>query len=522
MALVLRPAGYTGSLQQITWAQGNNVPVSAHLWGGGGGGGGSDASGIGGLGSGSQYSTVNFTISDGDVLELAVGGPGGGGQGSAGNAAGGTPGASYTAETIFNTRTATPSSGPGGPVVPQFNSRYCTFLNTNGVWINPSSAAGFDKTYLVYFPTSARYQFQASADNFATFLIDGVAYFNAYDYQRTYEVGIFVSAGTHAIRILGYNYGGPASVALSISGAGNFGGGGGGNAGNLGSSGGGGGGGGATVLLKNGEIIAVAGGGGGGGGAGNQGVVFGDNAPGGGGQAAPGENAGQNGTKPSNGLAFFGDDGGGGGGGGGGYGGGNGGFVRFGDQGGYAGSIGGGIGNVSNPLGPIPGGYNTPYYVRNVGFGGFYNGGNGTAGYAMLTFDVNGIWVNQAGQGWVQTKDVYVNANGTWNRAQGVWVNNAGVWEPVISSYAPDWVQVPGKFGIGPRPAAPDVVWPIFDPGTGAGGFADVGTDSGTDSGTDGGTSSGGSGNSAGDGNAGDGGTGGGDGSGSGGGTGTA
>jgi hypothetical protein len=123
MALVLRPAGYTGSLQQITWAQGDNVPVTAYLWGGGGGAGGSSYSGarIGGAGGGGQFSQVNFTINNGDVLELAVGGPGQGGDNNSTSAAGGSPGASLLVTEIFNTRTATPVSGPGGPVLPQFN-----------------------------------------------------------------------------------------------------------------------------------------------------------------------------------------------------------------------------------------------------------------------------------------------------------------------------------------------------------------------------------------------------------------
>ena len=90
MALVYRPAGYTGTLQQLTWAQGNNVSATAYLWGGGGGGGGNDT-GIGGSGSGGQYSQVNFVVSEGDVLELAVGGPGQGGASYSGNAAGGSP-----------------------------------------------------------------------------------------------------------------------------------------------------------------------------------------------------------------------------------------------------------------------------------------------------------------------------------------------------------------------------------------------------------------------------------------------
>ena len=85
--LVVRPAGYTGFLQQLTWIQGNNIPVTAHLWGGGGGGGGNDSN-PGGNGSGAGYTQTQFTINEGDVLEVAVGGPGTGGAGGQ-SAAGG-------------------------------------------------------------------------------------------------------------------------------------------------------------------------------------------------------------------------------------------------------------------------------------------------------------------------------------------------------------------------------------------------------------------------------------------------
>lgn len=450
MAIVLRPAGYTGTLQQLTWTQGDNVPVTAYLWGGGGGGGGNDT-GQGGSGSGGQYSQVNFVINEGDVLELAVGGPGQGGASYRGDAAGGSPGASFTLDTIFNTRTATPVSGPGGPVQPQWNSRYCTFLNTNGVWISPSSATNFDKTYNVTFPVTGNYQFQASADNYATFYFDGVPLFTAYDYQTTYEVGLSITAGTHSIRVVGINYGGPASVALVATYGSSYGGGRGGNSGDSGSSGAGGGGGGATVLIKNGTVIGVSGGGGGGGGGGNRNPINGDSAPGTTGQAAPGQNSGQNGTKPLH-------DGGGGGGGGGGQGGGNGGYVRPGDQGANAGSFGGGLGLVvSPPSSRTPGGSSSPYYVPNIGQGGSSGGGNGVSGYAMMEFDVSGVWLNLPGSGWVQSKDVFVKANSVWNKARGVWIKNNGIWEPIISSYAPDWTQVSGKFGINPRAAVPDV-----------------------------------------------------------------
>ena len=427
------------------------MSATAYLWGGGGGGGGND-SGTGGAGSGSQYSQVNFVVSDGDVLEIAVGGPGQGGASNAGNAAGGAPGASLTLDTIFNTRTATPVSGSGGSVEPQWNSRYCTFLNTNGVWISPSSAASFDKTYTVTFPTTGNYQFQASADNQATFYFDNVQVFTAYDYQTTYEVGYPVAAGTHTLRIVGTNTGGPAAVALTITSGSSYSGGRGGNSGDGGSSGAGGGGGGATVLLKNGTVIGVSGGGGGGGGAGNSGISRnGDSGPGFTGRAAPGQNPGQNGTKPFH-------DGGGGGGGGGGNGGGNGGYVRPGDEGANAGSFGGGLGiAVSNPSARTPGGTTSPFYVPNIGQGGGGGGGNGISGYAMMEFDVSGVWLNLPELGWKQTKDVFVKTNNTWNKAQGVWIKSNGVWEPIISSYAPDWTPSPGKFGINPRAAVPDI-----------------------------------------------------------------
>jgi hypothetical protein len=487
MALVLRPAGYTGTLQQITWNQGNNVPATAYLWGGGGGAGGSGYTGgdNGGAGGGGQFSQVNFTVSDGDVLEVAVGGPGQGGENFTNNAAGGSPGASLLVNEIFNTRTATPISGPGGALFPQFNSRYCTFLNVNGVWINPSSAGIFDKTYTVTFPVTGNYQFQASADNSAKFYFDGVEVFTAFDYGTTYEVGYPVDAGTHTLRIVGTNTGGPGAVALTITTGSSYSGGRGGNSGSYGIltrvGGAGGGGGGATVLLKNGEVIGVAGGGGagsgGGGGSGSR-----QDAPGTVGQAAPGQNSGQNGTTPINYWLIW-NRGGGGGGGGGGLGGGNGGYTNSEILSVGAGSYGGGFGAVSNPVGRLPGGTTNQYWIPTVGYGGrqraFGPGetGNGVGGYAMLAFDVSGIWVNESGQGWKQTRDVFAKANNTWNEVKGVWIKEAGVWEPVISSYAPNWTAISGRYGINPRAAAPDLT--PAPPPEPAGGYEAGGYDGG-------------------------------------------
>jgi hypothetical protein len=443
MATVLRPVGYTGSLQQLTWQFGNNVPVAAYLWGGGGGGGGND-SGTGGAGGGGAYSVVNFNISAGDVLQVAVGGPGGGGQSGQSSAAGGSPGFSYTQSQIFNTITAVPSSGLGGPVFSQFNTRYCTFLNSNGVWVNPSSTTNFDKTYTVTFPSSTEYQFIGSADNYADVYVDGSIVLSAPDYTTTFESRIFLSAGTHTVRIVGVNTGGPGAVALIINSGTSFSGGVGGAAGPAGSSGAGGGGGGATVVILNGTPLGAAGGGGGGGGAGNVGAKNGQNAPGDSGQAAVGINAGQNGQANSG-------DGGGGGGGGGGWGGGNGGITPGGDVGAYAGAFGLSSGTYQNPSGKTPGGTNSTYYPGS----GIALGGNtaiqGSSGYAMFDFNVSGVSVHYLGS-FAPVRNTWVKVNNVWQSVNSVYVKDGGTWNPVYGSVSPTFSNAANQFGANPRP----------------------------------------------------------------------
>jgi hypothetical protein len=442
MAIVVRPAGYTGSLQRLIWTQGNAVPVTAYLWGGGGGGGGNDAATNGGVGGGAGYTQLNFVVNEGDIIEVAVGGKGGGGQNSASNGAGGTAGSSYISDFDFNLKDAVSSP----PVYAQFNSAYCTFLNNNGVWENPTSAAVFDRTYSVNFPVTGNYQFTMAADNFARCFVDDVEVFYADNFQTPWTVGYTVTAGTRNIRVLGTNTGGPGAVALtivnSIDGE-SYSGGRGGNSGPSGSSGAGGGGGGATVIILNNVPIAAASGGGGGGGAGNSGTATGGSAPGPNGQAAPGDNAGQNGTnKPG--------DGGGGGGGGGGWGGGQGGTTPGGDQGGYAGSYGLSSGTVvADPSGRTPGG-TTNQYWRNAGQGGNANGGDGTTGYAVFEFDVSGTFVHVNGI-FNPVKETYVKANGVWNQVKSAYIKQSGVWIPVNGSTTPQFENIANRFGINPR-----------------------------------------------------------------------
>jgi len=461
MAIVVRPAGYTGSLQRMIWTQGNAVSATAYLWGGGGGAGGADSAN-GGDGGGAGFSVVNFTVNEGDTIEVAVGGAGGGGQGRAGDAAGGVAGASYVADYQFNTRDA--STSP--PVYPQFNSAYCTFLNTYGVWVNPTSAAVFDRTYTVNFPTTGNYQFTACADNSARFFIDDVEVFYADNFTAPWTVGYSVTAGNHTLRILGTNTGGPGAVALTIGGGASYSGGRGGNSGPSGSSGAGGGGGGATVLILNSAVIGLAGGGGGGGGGGNSGAATGGTAPGPNGQAA-GFNSGQNGTNKAG-------DGGGGGGGGGGLAGGNGGTTPGGDQGGYAGYYGSSQGSTTaDPSGRTPGGTNNQYW-SGAGRGGASNGGLGITGFATFEFDVSGIFVHNGGS-FKPVNATYIKANGTWNSIKSIYIKQSGTWIPINGSYAPVFQNVPNSFGVNPRSGVQEtqggeVTNPGGDPGGSDGG----------------------------------------------------
>jgi hypothetical protein len=446
MPIKTRSLGFTNSLQRLVWSQGNNVPVTAYLWGGGGGGGGNDR-GAGGNGSGGGFTELTFTVDEGDVIDVAVGGPGGRGPTGAGGT-GGTAGASYTGDIIFDTRSTVASP----PVIASTNSAYVSFLNQYGVWVNPVTARNFDRSYVVNFPITGTYTFVASADNSASLYVDDIFVGDVPGFKATYTLTTSVLAGNHTVRIVAVNTGGPGSVALTIDGGGSYSGGAGGCPGAAGSSGGGGGGGGATVIFKNGVPLAVAAGGGGGGGAGRN--SGGDDAPGSGGQAGPDDTAGQNGQNRTT-------DGGGGGGGGGGLRGGNGGLIRSGDSGAQAGANGLSSSPAQNPSGRTPGGTNNAYYPGQAGTGGRSASG-GSAGAAVILFDIPGVFVNDGtsfkpvGSTWVKTNDV-------WQEASAIYVKADGVWEPVAGSLTPVFTGTSGNFGVAARSIAPEPLPP--DPG---------------------------------------------------------
>jgi hypothetical protein len=458
--IVVRELGYTGTVQSLIWEKGNNIPVRAYLWGGGGGGGGRDGtpSGIGGSGGGGGFSEVNFIISAGDVISVAVGGSGGPGESYATGRGGGSAGGSYVAlGTIFST-----TQNISG-LQRRWNSNYGTFLNVYGVW-NPVASQFFDQSYSVSFPETGLYTFTASADSGAVISMDGINLFSVTTAQSTFTQPVTVTAGVHTVRIqadkeLGLSQPGMSkgtyfprlgAVALTINGGlNNYSGARGGNAGGSGNSGGGGGSGGATVLLLNGTVIAVAGGGGGGGGGGNGPV--GQDAPGPNGRATNPISAGQNGVNKNG-------DGGGGGGGGGGYDGGNGGATPGGDTGGQAGSWGSSYssnGSAQNPTGIAAAGSGQLYYSNQRAQGGV-NRAAGTTGFAAIEFGpLNGAYVHTSGN-FTEVDNSYIKVNGAWELIKNTYINSNGIWNAIVGSFSPVFTQSTDDFGVNPREATGD------------------------------------------------------------------
>jgi hypothetical protein len=424
----------------LIWPSGTDIPVTAYLWGGGGGGGGFDAQ-PGGSGTGGGFTEVNFSVSAGDVIEVAVGGGGFGGPNAKTGGVGGVAGASYVSGLLFDTRSATAIDGP---VIASTNTAYVSFLNTYGVWVNPVSARDFDRSYVVNFPVTGIYTFTTSADNSAELFVDGIFIGVVPGFTATYTLTTAVVAGNHTIRIVAVNTGGPGSVALTIDGGVSYSGGNGGRPGASGTSGGGGGGGGATVIFKNGIPLAVAAGGGGGGGGGRNSA--GANAPGSQGQATEGEFAGQNGQNRST-------DGGGGGGGGGGLAGGNGGLIVSGDSGGDAGAFGLSSSPSQNPNGLTPGGTNSQYYTGGAGQGGGPSS-NGATGAAVLLFNVPGVFVHTDIL-FAPVKQIWAKVNEAWQPVQTTFVKSHGSWTATLDSFVPTFTTI-DNFGIAPRYILPE------------------------------------------------------------------
>ena len=325
-----------------------------YMLGGGGGGGGNDG-GAGYSGYPGGFITGGtIPANPGDTVRIYTGG--GGGPGGTGAGTGGGTGG-QSASVNWSTLDML-----GNPInFRATNNNYTGFLNQYGIWNYGSEYPSFDQTVTINFPFGATYTFTGSCDNYATIYLDGSPVLSVDGFTTTYSTTIYIAAGNHAVRLLGTNTEGPASIGLLIVGGG-FAGGNGGTAGSSGVSGGGGGGGGATVILLNDVLQAVAPGGGGGGGSGLQSAGRPN-------QNTPGNNGAYYGGA---GQSKGGGDGGGGGGGAGGYNGGAGGAVFGGDDGAFSGENG-------NPLTPTGG-------AVSVGSNGAGPAAPGGPGYVIISY----------------------------------------------------------------------------------------------------------------------------------------
>lgn len=470
---VVRPLGYSGYLQQLTWDQGDGVLYRAYLFGGGGGGGGNDSYANGGNGSGGGYTYVSGIINRNDVMQVAVGG-GGGPGGSGSRTPGGTSGKSYifeskagdvpvaTAQQIPRVPTANlPLVGQTGYIGTGF---FTVTVDPNS---NPvTSTASYyyivqdgTITYIGNRPTSnmTAGTYRGSRESYCGVYgpyddgdggrdYTGIATVNAFD--------LLIQGGTS--ELAGYS---------------SFAGGRGGHSGLSGGSGSGGGGGGATVLLLNNTVIAVAGGGGGGGGAGVFGPFYGGGnptAPGPYGRAPYPLTAGQNGADKEG-------DGGGGGGGGGGWNGGNGGYlpVPAGDVSNYGGSFGDSTGSEPiPPNGRSSGGVGQPYYdtigKSTVGKGGTGNDPGagliqeaGWPGMAIIEFFPYGVHVNQGGS-YNGVNKTYIKDQGQWKEVKITWIKKDGTWYDCWGGRAPGFTLLKdnSKFGAISRWATDNYIPP--------------------------------------------------------------
>lgn len=448
MATVVRPLGYVGSLQSLTWTAGVST-IQAYIWGGGGGGGGDEGSDDpGGNGGGGAFARYSFTVNPGDVITVAVGQGGRGGTRTPGSTVG--AGGRSLAYSVFDSRAQS-------DVVPVTDPRWNYFMNAHAVW-DPggSGVTPIFRSYTVNFPVSGFYVFQYSADDGMTVELDGVQVFSygGFSADPVPFASRYVTAGNHTLNISANNGGGDVAgfaltIDISFSGAN-------GGSGAAGSNGGGsgGGGGGATVLMLNGSVLAVAGGGAGGGGAGGNRWAYSPNAPGPWGWPTGSISLPQDGQGASR--------GGGGGGGGGGQSGGNGGRrggsspsnpSNVADVDGTAGSYGESIGGGYDlPSARTPGGASNTYYSGSSvgGYGGTrWPSGNGQAGLngsAVFVMDVaQGFYIRDQNL-WKQINEVYIKDAGVWRQVQNAYIKAGGSWQSLFTRDPPTFSSVSGGF----------------------------------------------------------------------------
>jgi hypothetical protein len=101
------------------------------------------------------------------------------------------------------------------------NSAYGAFLNAHGVWYDEEA---YNRTWVVNFPVSGNYLFQAAWDNAGRISVDGVSMVERFTgddpatFQTVTEATKYIEAGFRNIGMYAENYGGPASIGCVITG----------------------------------------------------------------------------------------------------------------------------------------------------------------------------------------------------------------------------------------------------------------------------------------------------------------
>lgn len=125
-----------------------------------------------------------------------------------------TPAPPAVGTVLFDTRSATPTSGTTG-IANQTNGSWGSFLNQYGVW--GSDSVTFDSTYSVNVTTAGTYQIELSADNTGEVFIDGVSKLTHNSYTSSATATVVLTAGSHTVRVYGTNAGGPAAISVAIT-----------------------------------------------------------------------------------------------------------------------------------------------------------------------------------------------------------------------------------------------------------------------------------------------------------------
>lgn len=163
----------------------------------------------GAFGSESKLETLQGTaeLPTGSVwvmFKMLGGGGGGGGSDQEVNVV--TQPVVAAQDTAYNRNTLLPSWAPG-------------WLNIYGIWNTDTTSATFDRTYNFTLTTAGSYELRLMCDNGATAYIDGNKVAETTVASSNYngvEVSVTLSSGTHQIKLVGTNTGGPGSIGCTI------------------------------------------------------------------------------------------------------------------------------------------------------------------------------------------------------------------------------------------------------------------------------------------------------------------